>query len=223
MKQHFRAMSVAAVVVLATVGVAIASSAGLGRTAPAVAVAQKAEKPAAVDSSGTYAIDPVHSSIAFTIGHLGISLVNGRFTSHKGTIAFDQKDVTKSTVAFTAETASINTGVEKRDDHLKSADFFDVAKYPELTFKSTGIKKSGKGYVLNGTLTIRGISKDVSIPFTYSGPVKDPWGGTRIGAHGDVTINRQDYGVSWGHKMESGAMDVANEVHIRLDLEAVKE
>jgi polyisoprenoid-binding protein YceI len=172
---------------------------------------------------GDYKIDPAHSIIGFAIRHLEINWVEGRFKDFTGTIHYDEKDVTKSSVEFTAKVESIDTGVEPRNKHLRTADFFEVEKYPEMTFKSTRVERKGKGsYVLYGDLTLKGVTKQVSLPFTITGAIKDPWGNTRFGINAQTKINRRDYGITYGKAMDNGGMDVGDEVTINLQLEAVK-
>ena len=143
-----------------------------------------------------FKIDPNHSSVNFAVGHAGgISTVVGRFTQFEGKIVFDDKDVTKSSVNVTIKTASINTDVAARDNDLRSARFFDVEKFPEITFQSKSIEKKGDGYVAHGTLTIHGVSKDVDLPFEMKGPNDSGKGGKVLGVHASTTINRVDYGV----------------------------
>ncbi len=173
--------------------------------------------------AGEYRIDPAHSVLSFSIKHNEIALVRGRFREFSGMINYDDKDITKSSVEVTAKIESINTGVDRRDAHLRTADFFDAAKYPEMTFKSTRVeRKRDNEYVLHGDFTLRGISKPVAIPFTVTGAIKDGQGNTRFGVAGQTTINRRDFGITWGKPMENGGLDVGNEVMIDLQLEAVK-
>ena len=191
---------------------------------PAVEAGAQATKAAYVPiPAGEYKIDPAHSIIGFAIRHLEINWVEGRFKDFVGTIRYDESDVTKSSVEFTAKIESIDTGVEARDKHLRTADFFDATKYPEMTFKSTRVERKGKnGYVLHGDLTLRGVTKPVALPFTITGAIKDPWGNTRFGVNAQTKINRRDYGITWGKALESGGLDVGNEVTIDLQLEALK-
>jgi polyisoprenoid-binding protein YceI len=172
---------------------------------------------------GDYNIDPAHSIIGFSIRHLEINWVEGRFKDFKGAISFNDTDVTKSSVQFTARIESIDTGVEARDKHLRTADFFDAATYPEMTFKSTKVERKGKdSYVLYGDFTLKGVTKQISLPFTITGAIKDPWGNTRFGINAQTKINRRDFGITWGKALENGGIDVGNEVTINLQLEAVK-
>ena len=187
----------------------------------------KAQSPAKVGympiSTGEYQIDPAHSTIGFSIRHFEINWVSGRFKDFSGTIRYDESDVTKSSVEFTAKVESIDTGVAPRDNHLRTADFFDVAKYPEMSFKSTRVERKGNNkYVLHGDLTLKGVTKQISLPFSITGAVKDPRGNTRFGVEAKTNIDRRDYGITWGKAMEGGGLDVGNEVTIDLHLEALK-
>lgn len=172
--------------------------------------------------SGEYKMDPAHSVIGFAIRHFEISFVRGRFKDFTGAINYDAADVTKSTVEFTAKVESIDTGVAGRDNHLRTADFFEVAKFPEMTFKSTKVEKKGNGYVLHGDFTLKGVTKPISFPFTLTGAVKDNRGNVRFGVAGETKINRRDYGITWGSAMPNGGKNVGDEVTIDLQLEAVK-
>jgi polyisoprenoid-binding protein YceI len=172
---------------------------------------------------GDYRIDPAHSIIGFAIRHLEINWVEGRFKEFTGTIHYDDTDITKSSVEFTAKVESIDTGIEPRNKHLRTADFFEVEKYPEMTFKSTRVERKGKnGGILHGDFTLKGVTKQVALPFTITGAIKDGQGNTRFGVDAQTTINRRDYGISWGKPLSGGGIDVGNEVNIRLQLEAVK-
>lgn len=144
-----------------------------------------------------FKIDPNHSSVNFAVAHAGgVSTVVGRFTQFEGKIVFDDKDVSKSAVNVTIKTASINTDVAARDNDLRSPRFFDVEKFPEITFQSKSIEKKGDGYVAHGTLTIHGVAKEVDLPFEFKGPVDAGQNrGKVMGAHASLTINRVDYGV----------------------------
>ena len=169
---------------------------------------------------GSYTVDPAHTSVGFQIGHLGISQVQGRFTKKEGKLLIG-KDPTQSSVEMTVQTASVDTAVEPRDNHLRSPDFFDAEKYPTITFKSTRVRKTGGKYVADGLLTIKNVAKPISIPFRYFGPITDPWGGTRIGAIADaVQINRKDFGVAYDQRLPDGTEAVASNLTIRLSMEA---
>lgn len=166
-----------------------------------------------------YKIDPVHSSVGFKVKHMGLSTVHGRFTDFSGTIAYDDKDPSKSSVNVTIKTASINTDVAARDNDLRSANFLDAEKFPEITFKSKSVEKKPDGFVAHGTLTIRSVSKDVDLGFTLSGP-SDTGRGKLLGAEAWLTINRQDYGVIWSRSLPGGELMVGNDVKIEINVEA---
>ena len=161
-----------------------------------------------------YKIDPNHSSVNFSVTHMMVSTVNGRFNTFEGKILYDDKDVTKSSVNVTIKTASVNTDNTSRDTDLRSAGFFDADKFPEITFQSKSVEKKGSDYVAHGTLTIKGVAKDVDLPFQLKGPVDAGKMGKVMGAHASLTVNRQDFGVSKGGGM------VGNEVKIDLNVEA---
>ena len=169
-------------------------------------------------------IDPVHSSAEFKVKHMMITNVKGRFTHIKGTLEFDGADLTKSKVEATIEAASIDTRNADRDAHLKSADFFDVEKFPALSFTSTRITEVAPGELkVEGDLTVRGVTRPVV--FDVEGPSepgKDPWGNMRIGWSATTKINRKDYGLTWNSALETGGLLVGDEVTITLDVQAVK-
>jgi polyisoprenoid-binding protein YceI len=169
-----------------------------------------------------YKIDKGHSEVGFTAKHLMITNVRGRFTDYEGSITYDPKDITKSAVKVAIKTASITTDNESRDNDLRNSEFLDVAKFPEMTFTSTKVEKRGSQLVLTGDLTIKGVTKRVEIPFTFSGPINDPWGNQRIAGEGSTTINRRDYGVTYNQKMKDGSAVVGDEVKINLSVEGVK-
>ncbi|MDP9268858.1 MAG: YceI family protein [Acidobacteriota bacterium] len=169
-----------------------------------------------------YKIDKAHSQAGFAVKHLMISNVNGRFTDFDGLITYDPKDITKSAVKVTIKTASITTDNAQRDNDLHSSEFLDVAKFPEMTFQSAKVEKRGDQYVLIGDLTLKGVTKRVEIPFTFSGPITDPWGNTRIAAEGSTTINRRDFGVTYNRAMQDGRAVVGDQVKISLNVEGVK-
>ena len=172
---------------------------------------------------GDYKIDPAHSTIGFAIRHYEINWVSGRFKDFTGTIRYDESDPTKSSVEFTAKVESIDTGVEGRDKHLRTGDFFDVAKYPDMTFKSTRVERKGRdNYVLHGDFTLKGVTKQIALPFTLTGAIKDPRGNTRFGVEAQTKIDRRDYGITWGKTLGGGGLDLGHEVTINLSLEAVK-
>lgn len=169
----------------------------------------------------SFAIDPVHSGIEFSVRHLLISQVKGKFLEFSGTILYDDEDLSRSRVEITIQVKSIDTGNEGRDGHLRGAEFFDVENHPEITFQSEEIRKRGEKYIAVGNLTIRGVSRRIELPFEVLGKVNDPWGNVRIGVRAEITIDRQDFGVSWSKTLDNGGLVVGNEVKIELNLEAM--
>jgi polyisoprenoid-binding protein YceI len=177
----------------------------------------------ALPQEASFTPDPMHTCVGFEIGHLGLSKVQGRFTKFTAHIVAN-KAVSGSSVEFTIKTDSVDTAVAPRDADLRSANFFDAANYPDMVYKSTSIRKSHGGYVADGTLTIKGVSKPVSIPFKVFGPIKDPWGNQRIGILADpITIKRSDYGMTYDLKMPDGSEGVGDAVTIRLSVEATQD
>jgi polyisoprenoid-binding protein YceI len=174
-------------------------------------------------SADTYKIDTVHSYVGFSVRHMVLANVKGEFTDFSGTIVYDEADITKSSVEVTIKAASINTGNEKRDADLRSENFFEVEKYPLITFKSKRIEKKGDGYVMVGDLTMHGVTREVSFPFKFLGKIKDPWGNTRIGAEASLVIDRRDFGLKYDKRLDAGGLVVGNEVKIELNVEAVKQ
>jgi len=179
----------------------------------------------AVSSYGAdeYLIDNAHTQIGFKVKHMIVATVLGKFNEFSGQVFYDEADVTKSTVQGTIKVASISTDNPKRDEHLRSADFFDVATHPDITFKSKKIIKQGNGFVAFGDLTIRGVTKEIKVPFTITGKLVDPWGKTRIGLEATAAINRQDFGVSWNKALDNGGLLVSNDVKIEINAEFIKK
>jgi len=175
--------------------------------------------------AATYTLDPAHTSIGFRVKHLMITNVKGAFEKFQGTLVLDEKDITKSKLSATIDIASINTNIGKRDDHLRSADFFDAAKYPTMTFESTKIEKAGADKLkVTGNLTIRGVTKPVVLNVEgLNQEIKSPQGVLKRGASATGTINRQDFGVSWNKKLDAGGVVVADEVHIIIDAQLDKK
>ncbi|WP_142683948.1 YceI family protein [Chitinophaga polysaccharea] len=169
--------------------------------------------------------DPAHTSIIFGVKHLGLSYVQGHFTKFNGTIeTADSTNFQNAKVDFTVDASSISTGVDQRDGHLKTDDFFNVAEYPSITLKSVSLKKvSGDKYVLLADLTIRNTTKRVTFDVTYNGVIKDPWGLRRAGFTAKTTINRLDFGVKYADKLPSGVWAVAPTVDVTVNVEAVKQ
>jgi polyisoprenoid-binding protein YceI len=172
-----------------------------------------------------YEIDPAHTSAQFAVKHMMVSTVRGAFQKVAGKVNIDETDITKSTVEATIDVASVNTRVEQRDNHLRSPDFFDVAKYPTITFKSTKVEKgAGEGMKVTGDLTIHGVTKPVVLEMEGLTPdVKDPWGGTTRGGSATTKISRKDFGMTWNKAIESGGVLVGDDVAITLDFEMKKK
>ena len=169
-------------------------------------------------ASGAYAFDKAHSSIGFRVKHMGLVDVPGYFRDFTGTINYDAKDTSKSTVDFTAKTTSVDTGVAPRDKHLRTADFFDVEKFPEMTFKSTKVEKKGKQWIVTGDLTMKGVTKSVSFPFNVVGFLPGEKG-TKMGVTAETTINRRDFGVNYGTNMPNGVPTLSDNITVVLQLE----
>jgi len=167
--------------------------------------------------------DPVHSSIGFWVRHLMVSKVHGRFTRWTGTLEVDEQTPSLSRVEVEIDTDSIDTKEQKRDDHLRSPDFLDAAKYPKLRFRSTSVEPlSEDRLVVRGELTIRDVTRPVELHVEYAGRAKDPWGGERAGFSARTSLNRKDFGLVWNVALEAGGVLVADKVDIAVEVEAIK-
>ena len=174
-------------------------------------------------TTNTWNIDATHSGVNFSIRHLVVSKVRGRFAKYAGSVAVDDTDLTRSVVEATIDASSIDTGTAQRDDHLRSADFFDVEKFPELRFRSTRIEKVGDDrYRVVGDLTIRDVTREISLNVEYGGRAKDPWGNQRIGFVATTGLDRKDFGLGWNQVLEAGGFLVGDRVDIELEVQAVK-
>ena len=175
-------------------------------------------------STLTWKVDPAHSSAEFKIKHMMISNVKGSFNGLSGVLTENRNDASLSSVDAAIDIASISTGDAQRDGHLKSADFFDAEKYPQMTFKSTKVEKKGEGdYSVTGDLTLHGVTKPVTFAVEGpSAPGKDPWGNTRIGLSATAKINRKDFGLSWNAALETGGILVGEEVQIALEVQFIQ-
>lgn len=171
------------------------------------------------DMSGTYGMDKAHSAIGFKVKHMGLVDVHGYFRDFKGTVNYNAKDMTKSTVEFSAQVKSVDTGVAARDNHLRTADFFDVEKFPEMTFKSTKVAKKGKQWLVTGDLTMRGVTKTLTFPFNVVGFAKDQRGAVKMGVTAETVINRRDFGVNYGGNLPSGVPMLSDNITVVLQLE----
>jgi polyisoprenoid-binding protein YceI len=178
---------------------------------------------ATVAQAAEFSIDPAHSNVGFTVRHI-VSHVKGQFNEFSGNFSYDPKTPEKSSVEAVIQTKSINTNVDKRDAHLRSPDFFDVEKFPTMTFKSTSVKSTGPGKLeITGMLTLHGVSKPVILSVEGGDVAKDPWGGTRTGFTASTTINRKDFGMVWNQKLDNGGLLVGDDVQIGLEIEGVQK
>ena len=178
--------------------------------------------PAVWADTTAYKLDGAHTAVGFAVKHLTVSTVRGQFGEFTGEFNVDEKDLTQSSFEVRIKTVSIDTQNERRDNNLRSADFFDAANHPEIVFKSKRIEKKGEGYVAVGDLTIRGVTREVALPFTLAGPINGPGGLPRYGVEAFTTVNRQDFGVSWSRAMDGGGLVVSDEVRIEINGELFK-
>jgi polyisoprenoid-binding protein YceI len=170
----------------------------------------------------TWQIDPFHTNVEFTVRHMMVSTVRGKFEKVTGTIGFDPADPSAAAVEAVIETASINTGVTDRDNHLRSADFFEVENFPTLTFKSKRVEPSGDNEAkIVGDLTIRGITREVALNVEFLGTMGSPFGDTRAGFVASGSINREDFGLTWNQALEAGGVLVSKDVRMELNVQAV--
>jgi polyisoprenoid-binding protein YceI len=167
-------------------------------------------------------IDPDHSLIEFRVTHMVISKTSGRFMDYHGFVEMDASAKTFKTIEATIQAESINTNQEKRDTHLRNADFLDVKQFPTMTYKMKHYRKQGATYKIVGNLTLRGVTKEVTLISTFNGATKDPWGNTRAGFTAEGTLNRKDFGMVWNKTLDSGGLVVGDEVQIHLDIECIK-
>lgn len=176
----------------------------------------------AIPEAGTYEIDPSHSVVEFVVRHLGLAKVRGRFNSFQGTIEIGD-DPTDSAVDVSIEAATIDTRDDKRDEHLRSPDFLDAATHPTLEFHSTTVRRQGDDWKMDGDLTIRGVSRPVTLDLEFEGAAEDPWGNARIGCSATTEVNREDFGLNWNQTLEAGGFLVGKQVRIELSVEAVRK
>ena len=172
--------------------------------------------------SGRWNVDPDHSTVEFRVAHMVVSKTTGRFMDYAGFIDMDAEAGTVKAIEATIKTASVNTNHEKRDAHLRNADFFDVERYPTMTFKMKSYKKTEEGYTALGDLTLHGVTREITLAGHYNGATKDPWGNTRAGFSAEGKLNRKDFGMVWNKTLDSGGLVVGDEVQIRLDIECIK-
>ena len=170
----------------------------------------------------SYKIDKSHSEVLFQVRHL-VTKIRGRFSEFEGTINFDEGNPGASSVAVTIQTTSVDTNEKDRDTHLRSADFFDVEKFPTLTFTSKSVSGSGTSYNVVGDLVIHGTTKEVTLPATFLGHAKDPWGNARVGFEAEVTVNRKDFGLNWNAALEAGGFLVGDEIKISVSAQGIAQ
>ncbi|MCB0339453.1 MAG: polyisoprenoid-binding protein [Bdellovibrionales bacterium] len=171
-----------------------------------------------------YKIDADHSTVGFRIKHLSISTVPGRFKTFQGSLQFDPNNIASSKANVSIDVSSINTEQSKRDDHLRSADFFDVSKFPTMTFETTSVEPISKDtFNALGNLTLHGVTKPVTLKVEFTGSALDPWGNERVAFSATTTLNRKDFGLTWNKLLETGGLVVGEEVKIDIEIEAIKE
>ncbi|NVJ25722.1 MULTISPECIES: YceI family protein [Myxococcus] len=170
----------------------------------------------------TWQLDTTHSTVGFMVRHMVVAKVHGRFTRFEGKVVVNGDDLSQGSAEVKIDVSSIDTGVEQRDNHLRSPDFFDVAAFPKLIFRSTRVQDAGKGhYRVVGDLTIRDVTREVVLETELLGKVKDPWGNERLAFQASTSIDRKDFGLSWNQALEAGGLLVGERVDITLDVQAV--
>jgi polyisoprenoid-binding protein YceI len=170
----------------------------------------------------TWKIDPSHSHAEFAVRHLMISTVKGRFAEVSGTLTGDEDDLERASIELTIPVAGIDTREDQRDAHLRSADFFDADRHPAITFRSSNIARSGRDFTVTGDLTIRGVTRPVTLLVERGGRVRDPWGNERLGFSATTRLNRKDFGLHWNQALETGGVLVGDEVKVTVELELVR-
>jgi polyisoprenoid-binding protein YceI len=182
-----------------------------------------ATTPALTELTGTYTLDPAHSRIGFVARHAMVTKVRGAFNEFEGTVTLDGANPAGSSAQVTISAASIDTRNAQRDEHLRSNDFLSMDEYPQITFASTGARQvDDSTFELTGDLTIKGVTNPITIPFSFEGAAKDPFGNLRVGFEGAVTINRKDYGITWNAALETGGVLVSDKVTLEFELSLVK-
>jgi polyisoprenoid-binding protein YceI len=174
------------------------------------------------DITGDYTLDVSHSRLGFVARHAMVTKVRGQFGAFEGTAHIDEKDPAASKVDLTIQVASVETGSADRDGHLKSGDFFDVETYPTITFVSTDVKRDGNDWAITGDLTIKDVTKSVTIDFEQTGSAQDPFGNVRVGFEGETTINRKDWGLTWNAALETGGVLVSEKIKLEFDVSAIQ-
>src|SRR3954447_19028185 len=174
------------------------------------------------DISGDYTVDPAHSRLGFSARHAMVATVRGSFKEFTGTAHVDTANPADSKVEVSIVANSIDTGQQQRDDHLRSGDFFESEQYPDITFTSTEVQRDGADWTITGDLTIKGVTKPITVPFEFSGSAKDPFGNTRVGFEGAATLLRKDWGLSWNAALETGGVLVSDKIKLEFDISAIK-
>jgi polyisoprenoid-binding protein YceI len=186
---------------------------------PAVRIVNGEELPTA----GSYAIDPSHSQVGFAVRHLMVAKTRGRFSDFAGTVDIGENPL-ESSVSVTIQAASIDTRDEQRDGHLRTGDFFEVEAYPTITYQSRSVRQTGKGqYLVEGDLTVKGVTQPVPLELTFEGGATDPWGGVRLGFSAKAELDREAFGLNWNQALETGGVLVGKKVAIEIEAEAVKQ
>jgi polyisoprenoid-binding protein YceI len=179
--------------------------------------------PALAELTGTYTLDPAHTRIGFVARHAMVTKVRGAFNEFEGTATIDGTDPALSHVQVTINAASIDTRNAQRDEHLRGNDFLAMAEYPQITFTSTSVSKTGDDtFEVTGDLTIKGVTNTITVPFEFEGAAKDPFGNERVGFEGSVAINRKDYGITWNAALETGGVLVSDKVTLEFEISAIK-
>ncbi|MCX4805974.1 YceI family protein [Streptomyces sp. NPDC058682] len=188
------------------------------------AVATLEVDPALAALTGDYVIDPAHSSIGFTVRHAMVTNVRGTFTEHEGSLHLDGADPARSTASIDVKIASVDTGIADRDGHLRSGDFFDAEAFPLMTFRSTEARQlGGDAYRITGELTIKDVTRPLSIDLEFNGSATDPYGNERVGFEGSTEILRSDWGLTWNAALEAGGVMVSDKVKLTFDISAIKQ
>jgi polyisoprenoid-binding protein YceI len=174
------------------------------------------------DISGDYTLDPAHTRLGFSARHAMVATVRGQFTDFTGTAHIDTANPANSKVEVSIVANSISTGNEQRDGHLLSGDFFETEQFPDITFVSTDVSRDGDDWTITGDLTIKGVTKPISVPFEFTGSAQDPFGNVRVGFEGAATLLRKDWGLTWNAALETGGVLVSDKIKLEFDISAIK-
>ena len=175
----------------------------------------------AMVQGATFEVDTAHTTIGFSIRHMVINNVQGAFREFQGAIEYNEQDPASLSIKGSIKAASVDTGIAARDEHLRSGDFFDVTKYPEITFESTRVSHRDGQLILIGNFTLHGVTQEIRLPLTIAGPITDPQGNVRIGLETSLVLNRKDYGMNWSKVIDNGGLVVGDEVTIQINAEAM--